>query len=203
MHKITKIAIVLSFVAFTHAKEEESPYPIHVPHFIDGTDLGIDEYQIHNMLYIIKEVNAIDHGEILGESRVGRYECEGKKYSIHDLTILESEGSLSPGLQAILKIAVHDLLQVAEPFIEQGRSVKAMTLEFLAEWAYKHKREDSFLLHWSKQEDGKEIEIFENEVVTFSQLHDFCRDLVSFLTDLIKSCPRALEQFKAKKHQLF
>lgn len=208
MRKITVLTFALMIAPLCNAdKKEESKYPINVPHAIDGRlaeGFCIDGHQIHNMLYIVKEVQARHLGDTSGtHHRTGHYECEGNKYSIHDLALLEAQGALTPALKAMLPVVIDDLLAVAEPFIEQGRNVKAMTLQFLNEWAAHHHREQSFLLHWSSQEDGKEIEIFKQEVTSFAQLHEFCRDLVSFLSDLIKSCPHALEQFKAmKKHHL-
>lgn len=175
--------------------------PIKVPAIFDGTPPGINGYEITKLIYIIKQVENLLYGVIDTETkeRVGKYIIEDIHYCVHTLAAFERNVHNTEyerqKLRELLPAVKEDFMKVALPFVEQARGVKAITLRFLEEWALKHNRQNSYLLHWSKEEDGKEVEAFYHNVTNFTQLEEFCLDLISFTSDLIQSCPRGWQQF--------
>jgi hypothetical protein len=66
----------------------------------------------------------------------------------------------------------------------------------IGESCEKHNRSNSLLLDWARIEGDDETESFNKQVTNFTIFHEFCTDLVNFLEDLIRSCPKAQQQFK-------
>ena len=147
--------------------------------------------------------------------RVGKYEFEGKFYSLNDLAIIERRigerlalagttqqqiGELVKRRQCVKKCleqAKKDFIQTAVPFLDQANQFKEFILPILNEWAQKRGRTDSLLLKWSKTNRG-EIEIFNSEINDCQVLVKFSEDLDDFLAVFIHNCPHAYEQFKQK-----
>lgn len=183
------------------AQPEERP--IQVPDGIDGTRYGINGHEIKKLLIIIKLVDGLLDGTLDGQTHIkrGNYHFNHRYVNVRELAQIEQENppldaAQKKELQDLLEIAIKDFIEIATPFVKQARSVKQITIKFMEEWARKHDKEDSYILHWSKETDGDEFDTFKEETKTFAQLCEFCMDLVSFTSDLVMSCPRACEQFK-------
>ncbi len=176
--------------------------PINVPPVAEGTPIGINGHEIEKMLYNINSVDKLLYGipDHATKLRKGQFEFQGEMYSVSTLAEYELE---HPNMTPAMKNELNDLflvarkafITIATPFIEQARGTKSVTLGFIREWGEKHHRESSGLFDWAKEKDGHEFETFKREIKTFQQLYVFCQDLVSFLSDLIQSCPRAWEQY--------
>jgi hypothetical protein len=181
--------------------------PISVPSFIDGATFGINGHEIQKLLYIMKRVENLLYGykgADTGNVRLGKYKVGEAVYSIQELAriekgVHEKESGVPNALRTLLGKAKEDLMKVALPFVEQARGVKPITIKFIEEWARKHNRNNSDLLDWSKEEDGKELEAFMHNIQSFGQLEEFCLDLISFITDLVRSCERGWEQYLVLK----
>jgi hypothetical protein len=174
--------------------------PIKVPALIDGTPFGINGNEIRKLIYIIREIEKMLHGipDPKTKVRQGRYIFANEHHSVCSLVHVEHETTDAQTLKAIMPLLdtiIADLIKITQPFIDQARGVKQVTLQFMEEWGEKHHKKDSLLLSWGKEKEGKEFETFKSEVTTFAQFEDFCIDLISFLSDLIQSCPRGWQQF--------
>lgn len=197
--------LVFSNIAFSRDQEpihQHNSTPIQVPSIVDGTPFGINGHEIKKMIYIIREVEKLCFGiqDPTNKVRKGQYTFQGMPHCVASLAEYELEQELlTPAikqeLKTLLKTAIDDFIKIATPFVEQARGVKAVTLNFMKEWAEKHDRENSSILNWAKEKDGHEFDTFRQEVTSFEKLYNFCQDLISFTSDLIQSCPRGWQQF--------
>lgn len=172
----------------------ESP----ILHMFDGTAVNADVIELIGL--IRREINKILIGERLEDgSMSGRYIINGKPHSIKDLLFLEESVSLTvQELKPYLEVAKKDLRASVEPFIETIRSVKNQIVELIKESCKKRNLSTSILLRWSEAGDGEEVRIFNEEVISFVRYNEFCTDLLNFLGDLIRSCPKGMAQFKIR-----
>ncbi|MGE0206359.1 MAG: hypothetical protein AB7R69_00750 [Candidatus Babeliales bacterium] len=189
----------------------ENP-PITVSAIIDGTPFGINGYEIKKMIYMIREVEKLVYGVLDPHTKIrkGKYLFGDRIHCIATLAEFEQEqypflsASEKKEFKALLHSVIEDFIHISMPFVEQARGVKSVTLGFIKEWSEKHEREESPLLYWAREKDGHEFDTFRQKTTSFEHLHVFCQDLVSFMSDLIQSCPRGWQQFldlqkKAKK----
>ena len=81
-------------------------------------------------------------------------------------------------------------------------------IKLVEESCRKRDKMDSFLLNWAEQKVGQEEEGFDRYITDATKLDSFCVDLLNFLGDLVRSCPKAQKLFitrvkKCKKiHQM-
>ncbi len=176
--------------------------PINVPSIVDGTPFGINGPQIKKLIYIIREVEKLIYGiaDPTTKVRKGKYTFLGQPHSASSLAELELKSppmsiKEAQEFKILLNFIIEDFVKIASPFIEQAHGVKAVTLGFMKEWSEKHECENSSLLDWAREKDGHEFDTFRKEVTTCENLYQFCKDLISFLSDLIQSCPRGWKQF--------
>lgn len=176
----------------------------------DGFPGGMDGKNVSMMVHIMQETSGMLHGDLENNQLIGRYMFEGKQYSIHGLKRLEgakkiqADPALKTKLNNLFAEIREDFLVMVKPFLYQAQGAKQITLKLMEEWAENRNRADSFMLSWNHQPEGSELEIFRLEVTSFAQLELFCKDLLSFLDDLISSCPRGwhqYEQLRTKLHQ--
>jgi hypothetical protein len=176
--------------------------PLNVPPFLDGTRHGINGHEIKRLVYFGRLTEGFLNRtpDPATKMRNEKYVFQNEQHTILSLVEYErSHPNLSPAirqeLRELLETAKEEFIKLSGPFIEQARGVKMITLEFMKQWADRHNKEQSLLLDWGKQKEGAEFEVLRREVTTFQRLYEFCQDLLSFIQDLIKSCPRAWEQF--------
>lgn len=137
--------------------------------------------------------------------RKGKYNFNGKFYSVKDLSCLEQEIQNSTdkkdldtkaALQEVLTHAKADFIVQSSEFIENGRGAKQIMIILIQEDCQKRNRLDSFLLEWAKTKEGQESTMFERHINNFTDYYHFLADLINFLLDLVHSCPKAEAQFK-------
>jgi hypothetical protein len=156
----------------------------------------------------------------------GHYLFEGKTYSIHALALLESQleidyyqknsdylqdksryarelttleasyNATRNELRKVLAQARNEFEQRIRPFEENLRAVKDQMAVLIAESCQKHNRSNCFLLKWVESPAGTEMTYFHDQVSSFKALDQFCSDFTHFLDDLMRSCPKAMAQFK-------
>jgi len=202
---VFSVALVGSFISVQGNNEPIHTHkkpPINVPSIVDGTPFGINGAEIKKLIFIIREVEKLVYGVAnpVTKLRRGMYLFMDEPFSIATFAEYELENAPLPPkvareVQVLFKTVIEDFIKIAAPFIEQAHGVKAITLGFMKEWAEKHDRESSSLLDWAREKDGHEFDTFRRETNTFKKLYRFCQDLVSFLSDLIQSCPRGWQQF--------
>jgi hypothetical protein len=170
----------------------------------DGTFINADEIEFIRKFR--RKLLEYLLGEILANNqRKGKYNLQGKWYTIEALARIEQEiNSLSDkqsmitksALQEVLTIAKADFIVQSNEFIESGRGAKNIMVVLIQEDCQKRGRPDSLLLEWAKTKEGQESTMFERQVNSFGDYYHFLKDLVNFLLDLTHSCPRAEAQFK-------
>lgn len=107
-------------------------------------------------------------------------------------------------LRVCLKTAKNDFNKKSRPFIKHAQGTKGQMLDLISRCCKKHNRSDSLLLNWTKSKDGEEEESFNRDVTSFQIFDIFCADLIMFLEDMVRSCPKAYAQFmvEAKKEKI-
>ena len=157
---------------------------------------------------------------------VGHYIFDDIKYSVRTLATLESkyemeyykklesyskdkEGNHHPLVElqqwnnqikhkfrTILEVAKKEFNIKVAPFSKNARGAKTQMLMLIEDSAKKRGREDCFLLKWADADEDNEMVAFNEQIITFKALDQFCTDLINFLEDLMRSCPKAWNQFK-------
>ncbi len=168
-------------------------------HMFDG--IFIDADVIQSIGFIRREINKILIGEKNSDGLlVGRYLINGKLYSIRDLILIEENASesLKKELARCLHDAKKDLQNCVGPFIDTIHSAKYQILELIKESCKKRGMDTTTLLRWSEAGYGEETKIFNEDIKSFSLYNKFCTDLLNFLGDLVRSCPRGMAQFTTR-----
>jgi hypothetical protein len=195
---------------------------------IDGLSIGIDGEIIGIMLQVRKKILEMMEGKRKEDgSYHGLYEFEGEFYSIHSFEKLETElatkqkiiedeiksaenkEELEGELKAILLhqenlikqlgVVKKEFEDAVGPFLNNARNVKEPLIMLITESCTKHNRLNSLLLDWAKIEGEDESDSFNKGVNNFAIFSEFCKDLVNFLEDLVRSCPKAQQQFRKLK----
>lgn len=99
-------------------------------------------------------------------------------------------------LRALLLKVKQEFEAKLAPFAKSARGAKGQMLVLIAESCGKRHRPDSLLLKWADTAEGDEMKFFQDQIVSFRTLDQFCSDLVNFLEDLMHSCPKAMAEFK-------
>jgi len=149
------------------------------------------------------------------KSRIGRYEIDGKNFTLVDLVRLEmriqellNDASLTQQqkkklyqkrekVQKCHSQAKLEFTKTTEPFIEQANHFKSLIVPLIGEWAQKRERPESILLKWSVTHENV-LEEFYRIVGSCESLAQFCRDLDDFLATFVHNCPKAYTKFKEK-----
>jgi len=173
--------------------------------FVDGASYGIDGNSVGLMLQIRNFSKLMLYGQCDTQGNpVGLFEFENKLYTVIDLCELEQQLTQEKNIKKLgslatcLKKAKTVFSKKVEPFMETARGAKDPIIQLISEFCHKTHRKHSQLPAWAKIRDGKETEHFDVTTQSFNDLRLFLEDLIDFMTSLIKSCPKAQEQFKQK-----
>lgn len=205
--------IALLLLAGTlNASEEKAPSQVivlenEVLHIVDGNALAINGTTIGMMLHLRSEVSKRRFGAKGADGKlVGMYTFAGQKHTMQSLIELESEYTANPTAENQKKAAeLHDFFQntikdefiaLMSPFLDDARGAKPQMVKLITEWATKANRLSSQLLAWSHTKEGSETVAVKENIKTIKAFEIFCVDLVNFLESLMRSCPRACQQFK-------
>lgn len=190
--------------AITHAIEKNVLLESAVIKLADGTMINADKIEF------IRKFSRTLRSLLLGDQlangqRKGKYFFDGKWHSIESLARIEHELMASNraednekrlALEELLTHAKADFIVQSTEFIESGRGAKSIMVVLIQEDCQKRNRLDSPLLDWAKTKEGQESTMFDHQVINFGLYYHFLTDLVTFLSDLIYSCPKAEMQFK-------
>lgn len=195
------------------AKQEPIILTSPIIEFIDGKSWGINGEAVGYMRQVGLNVIKMQFGE--GQKdRVGIFVFDGKKYSIKDLVVYEKKlqqqssslssqehKRLTEKLNTWLEQVKDYFIKQVKPFMDQAQGAKAQVVILIGEWAEKRNRLDSHLLRWSQASEENEFTLFRNDINSFALLDQFCSDLICYLSDLMRSCPKANAQFEQLKEQ--
>lgn len=172
---------------------------------INANTIELTRHYQRDLLHIVYGTKD-SHG-----SRIGDYEFNGKKYTVHDLSQIEQEitekkssysaqeyEQLTIQLQATLLRAKDDFIEKSKKMHAMGAGSKHITSKLIEESCRKRGRRNSVLLIWSAAPEEKENDVLYQEVHSFIEFEQFVVDMLNFFDDLIHSCPKAQEKFKAR-----
>lgn len=98
-----------------------------------------------------------------------------------------------------LTIVKKDFEDAVSPFLANARNTKEPMIMLISESCEKRNQPDSLLLDWAKLEGEEECNSLNKQVTSFNIFYQFCTDLNDFLSDLVRSCPKAFKQFMEMK----
>jgi hypothetical protein len=134
-------------------------------------------------------------------SHIGIYTFENNHYTVQELASLEQEvkrtnnDTLGNKLNILLEQVKKEFIIKVDPFMESARGTKHQMLILIEESTHKRNKKNNFLLKWADAPEGNEETIFLKEVQSFGALEAFAQDLLDFLGDLVRSCPKGRAQF--------
>lgn len=178
-----------------------------VLHIVDGNPLAINGTTIGMMLHLRSELGKRRQGAKGTDGKLtGMYTYEGVKHTLKSLIELEDQLLNNPTAENQKKLqdlhvyfngAIKDeFLKLVAPFLDDARGAKDQMVRLITEWAQKTKRMNSHLLAWSQTKEGNESTAIKENIPTIRRFDEFCSDLVNFLESLMRSCPKACQQFK-------
>ncbi|MBI2774426.1 hypothetical protein HYX58_00240 [Candidatus Dependentiae bacterium] len=179
---------------------------------VDGLPhpIGVDWKTVDEMVHTIKEILKGQFGgrQPNSKKRIGIFNFRNSLYSIQELAALEctahetNDKELQNDLESHLVIFRTGFIEVMRPMLTRLQGLPQRTAhELMKEWAELHNRHDSIIFEWCKHRSGNEEELFHNHIASFKSFDQFCSDVVSFLDDLIKSCPIGYQQYLDAIHQ--
>ena len=168
---------------------------------IDGTSWGINEYVIANIQHIGAAIKKLQVGtkDPQEEKNIGNYSYQNKRYTLLELVELEKTGSKEEVhmlRKALVEFVRNSISDITEPFMKNANDIKEYMVQLIDESCTKRERRDSVLLLWAQQKKGTELIYFQENLTTFSAINIFCNDLLTFLTDLVRSCPKAFAKYQ-------
>ena len=176
--------------------------------WIDGCAIGINAQRIEAIKNIRRCIKVLHYGIL--EDRPGvilrRYTLAGKKYTLDELAKLESQQASNSAqgaqLKSVLEQAKGDFLEIIKPFNKDMKGVKGFISTLIEQSCTKRNRKSSYLLEWGACPEGREEEVFNRRVTSFTFLATFYGHLYDFLGDLEKSCPKACKKYEeVAKHK--
>jgi hypothetical protein len=194
---VLTIALLWSGVIKASA-ETEIILTAEVLHLFDGTSIGVNANVIELIGLVRREINNMLIGEKDADNnRHGRYELDGRMLTVEQLVLLEKDLRYAhhAGLAACLRKVKDDLKKTVTPFMDSARASKRQMLVLVEEDCDKRNNKDCLLLRWAEAPEGDEISMFDDQISSFAILARFCNDLLNFLGDLVRSCPKGREQF--------
>lgn len=191
-------------------KTDESRHIIllenEVLHIVDGNPLAINGTTIGMMLHLRSEIGKRRHGVKHEGKLTGIYTFQDKKYTMAELVTLETEWYANPTKENKEKISQlyqymqnhikEEFLKLTAPFLADARGAKGQMVVLITEWAQKAHRINSHLLNWAHTKESEEASALKSQIPTLKDFEQFCVDLVNFLESLMRSCPKACNQFK-------
>lgn len=130
-------------------------------------------------------------------------EAEYVKNLPHDTIKLEELRSgytkLKHKMSAVFELAKKEFKGKITPFAKNARGAKHQMLMLIEESCIKRNRNTCLLLKWADVDEQNEMHFFDEKVLSFKDLDQFCIDLANFLGDLMHSCPKAMSQYEQAK----
>jgi len=168
----------------------------------------MDKNKIADTIWLIREIKHT-HVGLYRVNSAGEPDCsrgtttkqllfKGKHHTLKQFVELEAKsGQLSEEERREVQQAFSTLKnyfdKVNHVMAPKAAGTHAFTYPLAEEYCRKRERPDSLLLNWNK---GDEIELFRRSVNSFKIYSVFSNDLMNFLKDLIKSCPKAYSDFR-------
>lgn len=184
---------LLFLSAFSFASTQ-TPIVLSAAAFCDDT--LITPTDINNLYLFGKAINHILEGP---------YTIIDKVYTVSDLVKIEQDllagkkGVITQGmLRSLLQNIRITFLESSKKCMVAAHGNKNQFVLLIHEWCSKRSRLHSRLKTWSEIGDHEEKDHFEKNIITFKLFEEFCSDLLTFLSDIVTSCPKAHKKFKQR-----
>ncbi len=169
---------------------------------IGSLTVGIDGALVHDMLWVIDTINSIQRGtQQHNTSRsIHTYDFAGGHCTLEQLASKEKNADSQCkhlDLRATIERVKNDFGETVSHFMQQ-LIVKTIICDAIEEWCTKSDREESLLKTWAAT-NKEEFDAVYHEIESAETLNLFLNDLKDFLTDVIKSCPHAWQDFLEHK----
>lgn len=208
--------LLLSFATIVYAEDPQNAITLcpDIIDIIDGKSFGIHGELVGAVYKIARDVQAMHLGKRTPQGRVGIYSFEGQMHTVKSLAVIEKETNeilkdrtnagyaqaekRKADLNALLKVMKQEFNKIVTPFMAQARGAKEPMFLLISESCNKRNHPQSLLLNWAHSKEDEMVS-FDRSVTSFALFEDFCTDLVDFLGDLLRSCPKARAQFEQLK----
>lgn len=162
---------------------------------VDGFLIKADTIEL--MRRFQRELLGIIVGDIhTNGHRIGRYRYQGTPHNLHDLCrVSPSSPEEHAQLEACCQQAKNDFIELGSNFRSTGEYAKKFITKLIEESCEKRNRLNSVLLIWVAAEANQEEKLFADHIKTTTDLNTFLTDLYNFLSDIVRSCPRAYNAF--------
>jgi hypothetical protein len=176
--------------------------------YIDGVAGFVDKYKVGKMIWLGHQLGQLQLGiyNSKTQKREPQFTYNGQLYTLQQLVKLEEKIGTNSTLTQLLAVGKSSFEQFSGSFFKEARGSEQYMYDLIRESCQKRKRTDSLLILWSKSMldnskagrwyDGIEYEVLRQQVTSIKKLYNFCNDLTNFLKDLVRSCPKALHQYK-------
>jgi len=204
------LTLLVSSIIYTETEHKVPKNNQHITlesevlHLFDGTSIGVNADTLELIGLIRREINIVLIGRKTKDGKyVGLYKFENNLYSLEELAETEKRiSTLTPQqrtkLDDAFKAAREDIKKNFRPFIESARNTKHHMVKLVEESCHKRNNMKSFLLNWAEQKVGEEEKGFDCYINNAEKLKSFCVDLLNFLGDLVRSCPKAQKLFRER-----
>ncbi len=174
---------------------------------VDGIRGVYDGHKVNKSLWLIKQIIAIHGGtihvddsgtpSINKKSKPSDLMFKGKKHTIKELIALENKvSSMSPkdrkDFEALFQQVKIYFGVCHEVLLADARGAEYMIITLIKDFCKKYNRPNSLLTHWK---EGREAVSYDEDVINFTTYYMLTFDLKDFLSVLIKSCPKAAEDY--------
>ncbi|MDR3550998.1 MAG: hypothetical protein P4L31_06300 [Candidatus Babeliales bacterium] len=102
-------------------------------------------------------------------------------------------------MNVVFELTKKEFRNKITPFAKNSRGAKHQMLMLIEESCVKRNRNNCLLLKWADADEQNEMYFFDQQVLSFRDLDQFCIDLANFLGDLMHSCPKAMAQYEQAK----
>ncbi len=180
---------------------------------IDGFHGALDGRTIQQCMDTLRFLSNLQHGKIKHNNKPSEnkqianyrtYKLDEETVYLQTLILKEEEltkNNAPKDLEDYKKIAKclqemkDEFWRFSEPMMNKANMAKAANLALIKEWTKKQDRLDSHLLKWGCDDEKKNLDELSSKNFSI-----FCNDLKHFMIDLMRSLPKAREDFK--KHCL-
>lgn len=136
-------------------------------------------------------------------SKVGLVWFKDAYWGTKDLRAYEKSNPNDPALKAALTHACSHFERFSEEYVGEIDAAKGIMIQIITQWSELREKPTSMLLDWSKVE-GLERDSLYGTMTTFEIFDTFLSDLLLFLKDLVRNCPKSYhkyqEQLKQARH---
>ncbi len=133
-------------------------------------------------------------------NRVGLVWFKGAYWGTKELQNYEKNNPHDPELAAALNHACSHFERFSEEYVAEVDAAKGVMIQLITQWSALRNKPDTMLLDWSKVE-GLERDSLYSTMTTFEIFDNFLGDLVLFLKDLVRNCPKSYHKYQEQLKQ--